>query len=253
MENVENFEEILNCYTLIDDGYAKLENNLSLYKKKLANITKPLVITEGKTDWKHIKNALLRFQEQGEFLDVDIDFYEYNFDMGDRLINIVSNIKYLPNKYKIIAIFDTDKNIVKKGEPYEKLDNNVYQCAIPNPQNYDFGISIEMVYSIEDIKKQDKNNRRLFLTNEFSSRSGMLKSDNTIVCRNKALEDAEKNQRIKIIDSNVINCCSETEENIALSKEDFANNILNRTPPFDNVNIEGFRSLFETINQILKD
>ena len=124
---------------------------------------------------------------------------------------------------------------------------------------YSKAICVSTAYSngfeqlIEDIKKQDKNNRRLFLTNEFSSRSGMLKSDNTIVCRNKALEDAEKNQRIKIIDSNVINCCSETEENIALSKEDFANNILNRTPPFDNVNIEGFRSLFETINQILKD
>ena len=251
MENVEHFEEIRSCYNLIDDGYNKIEKDLDSYKERVKSITKPLIITEGKTDWKHIKNALSRFQEQGVFTDLDVEFYEYTFDMGDRLKNIVSNIKDVPNKHKIIAVFDTDKKIVKDGVLFEKMGNNVYQCAIPDPQNYGFGISIEMMYPEEDIKKLDNNNRRLFLTNEFSTISGALNTDHSIVCRNNAIIDAEKNGRVKIVDSNVINI--ETDENIALSKDDFATYILNRTPPFDNVNIEGFRVLFETINQIIND
>ena len=251
MENVEHFEEIRNCYNLIDEGYIKLEKDLDSYKERVKSITKPLIITEGKTDWKHIKNALSRFQEQGEFTDLDVEFYEYTFDMGDRLKNIVSNIKDVPNKHKIIAIFDTDNKIVKEGVPFEKMGNNVYQCAIPDPQNYGFGISVEMMYPEEDIKKQDSNNRRLFLTNEFSTRSTVLLSNHSVICKNKTLVDAEKNGRIKVVDSDVINV--ETDENIALSKDDFATNILNRISPFDNVNIEGFRNLFETIRQILND
>lgn len=251
MEDIEHFEEIRKCYDLIDNGYEELEKNLESYKLRLIDATKPIIITEGKTDWKHIKNALLKFQEQNEFTDLDLEFYEYTFDMGDRLKNIITNIKDVPNKYKIIAVFDTDKQIVKENVPFEKLGNNVYQCAIPDPQNYGFGISVEMMYPTEDIKKLDNNNRRLFLTNEFSTRSGALLSNHSIICRNNALTDAEKKNRIKIVDFGVINV--ETDENIALSKEDFATNILNRIPPFDNINVDGFRSLFETIRQILNN
>lgn len=251
MEDIEHFEEIRKCYNLIDNGYEELEKNLGSYKLRLIEATKPIIITEGKTDWKHIKNALLRFQEQNEFTDLDLEFYEYTFDMGDRLKNIISNIKDVPNKYKIIAIFDTDKKIVKEDVPFEKLGNNVYQCAIPDPQNYGFGISVEMMYPKENIKFSDDNNRRLYLTDEFSSRSGILKDDHNIVCKSKALIDAEKNKRVKIVDSEVIRI--DTEDNIALTKDDFATNILNRVSPFDNVDVSGFRKLFETIQLILQD
>ena len=191
------------------------------------------------------------FQEQNEFKDLDLEFYEYTFDMGDRLKNIITNIKDVPNKYKIIAIFDTDKKIVKEDVPFEKLGNNVYQCAIPDPQNYGFGISVEMMYPKENIKFSDDNNRRLYLTDEFSSRSGIFKDDHNIVCKSKALIDAEKNKRVKIVDSEVIRI--DTEDNIALTKDDFATNILNRVSPFDNVDVSGFRKLFETIQLILQD
>ncbi len=251
MEDIEHFEEIRKCYNLIDNGYEELEKNLGSYKLRLIEATKPIIITEGKTDWKHIKNALLRFQEQNEFTDLDLEFYEYTFDMGDRLKSIISNIKDVPNRHKIIAIFDTDKRIVKEDVPFENLGNNVYQCAIPDPQNYGFGISVEMMYPKENIKFSDENNRRLYLTNEFSSRSGILKDDHNIVCKSKALIDAEKNKRVKIVDSEVIRI--DTEDNVALTKDDFATNILNRIPPFDTVDITGFRNLFETIRQILQD
>ena len=251
MADIEHFEEIRKCYDLVDNGYDELEKNLDSYKQRLIDATKPIVITEGKTDWKHIKNALLRFQEQNEFTDLDLEFYEYTFDMGDRLKNIISNIKDVPNKCKIIAIFDTDKKIVKENVAFENLGNNVYQCAIPDPYNYGFGISVEMMYPKENLKFFDENNRRLYLTDEFSSRSGILKDDHNIVCKSKALIDAEKNKRIKIVDSEVIRI--DTEDNIALTKDDFATNILNRVPPFHSVDVSGFRKLFETIQFILQD
>ena len=127
----------------------------------------------------------------------------------------------------------------------------MYQCFIPDPQNYGFGISIEMMYPEEDIKIFDENNRRLYLTNEFNVLSGTLIDDHSIICRNNALKDAYKNHRVKIIDSDIIS--SDSETNIALTKDNYASNILNRTPPFDNVNVDGFRELFNTIREIIED
>jgi 5S rRNA maturation endonuclease (ribonuclease M5) len=38
---------------------------------------KPLVITEGKTDWQHLKKALERFQSDGIYTNLNIEFEEY--------------------------------------------------------------------------------------------------------------------------------------------------------------------------------
>jgi len=46
---------------------------------------RPLVVTEGKTDWKHLKNALRKLKAQGQFGNLEIEFREYDdeIEMGD--------------------------------------------------------------------------------------------------------------------------------------------------------------------------
>ena len=66
LNGIENFEEVSHCYSMIDDNYAEIIDSLQKTKEQLDSITKPLVITEGKTDWKHIENALNAAKENGK-------------------------------------------------------------------------------------------------------------------------------------------------------------------------------------------
>ena len=61
----------------------KYAEALAEIRPKIESLTKTLVITEGKTDWKHIKKALEYFQSRGEYTDLDIELYEYDMNLGD--------------------------------------------------------------------------------------------------------------------------------------------------------------------------
>ena len=64
---IERFDEIERCYAIIDDSYKEVLNSLDDVQNKLKTLSKPLIITEGKTDWKHIKHALSVFQAKENF------------------------------------------------------------------------------------------------------------------------------------------------------------------------------------------
>ena len=242
-------------YELILHERAELTQQVDALQKKVASITKPIILTEGKTDWKHIKHALIKLQEQGEFLDIDVAFDEFEMDRGDsKLQNMCTLLAQLPNTQKIIAIYDTDKDAVqlKGSEVYKKTGGSVYELPIPNPQGYSCGISIEMMYPESDIKRVDANNRRLYLTSEFNPKTGALLGGTLEKnCRNNALKDAAKNSLIKIIDKEVYDVTTGFDH--ALSKEAYAMYILNDDPLFTDVDVSGFRELFELIKRIIND
>lgn len=115
MENIENFDEIKRCYSIIDDNYKSILNTIEKYNSEFKDITKPLIITEGKTDWKHLKNALSKMQSKGKFLELDIKFLEYEYDLGDSdLENLLKNLSKIPHTNKIIGVFDNDSSIGSK-------------------------------------------------------------------------------------------------------------------------------------------
>lgn len=106
---------------------------------------------------------------------------------------------------------------------------------------------IEHYYSDEDIKIAYKD-RRLYLGDEFDSEYG-VHIDGDKICKDK-----NKCGKKFIIDSG----CKVTEVknvgiNIALSKNDFANNILNRENEFLNINVDNFKLLFNLIESIIND
>lgn len=245
------FENFYNSIFNENTKYAKLYESL---KQKTDSLIKPVIFTEGKTDWKHIKKALSVFQAQSEFTDIDVEIFEYDFDNGDpQLFNYLKTVSKLPNPHKIIGIFDCDedngKKIAQLSEGIQEFGNNVYAMSIPVPSFRDNikEISIEFLYTDDDLKRCDDNGRRLYTSDEFSEH-GFLITDPSIICQNlERLKNYKTNKIPKVVDNKIF---SSNDESKALSKEDFANNIL--TNKFDNILFEGFKPLFERIKIILE-
>lgn len=250
-----NNEVYQNTYELFLGERNKFAAALAEIRPKIESLTKTLVITEGKTDWKHFKKALDYFKSQGEFFDLDIELYEYEMFFGDSELNTtLTKYSRIPNRFKIIGLFDCDegngRSIYKEGGT-RNYGNNVYGMSIPIPDHRsynDSGISVEFLYKDEDLKKVDSNNRRLYVTSEFNE-NGRYKADSTIGVRNsdtvKKYIDVSKE---KIYDHDVIDI---NGNSLALSKENFAANVLNTVPPFDNMDFSGFRAVFDRLRNII--
>lgn len=221
------------------------------------------IITEGKTDWKHLKKAFSVLKNNGRYEDLDFSFIEYEGTMGcDELLKVCGYLSLFENEYLKVFILDSDRPEINRE--YEKgrfkyHGNNVYSMLLPIP---DFRkdtplISIENYYADNEIVRVDKNGRRLFLNGEFDN-NGILKTDNRIKDINY-VKHQDKGSNY-IIDDKVIRCeCSVNEippnelyrqKNIALSKSAFANYIFNAEPPFDSINHDTFSLVFDVIKEI---
>jgi RNA-directed DNA polymerase len=96
--------------------------------------TKPLVITEGKTDWKHLEAAFGKLKGLGYFESLEIEFQKSETPRGDDLLNMCKHYSETFHGRPIVFIFDRDKpNIVKQvsgGEGYKLWGNDVFSFAI---------------------------------------------------------------------------------------------------------------------------
>ncbi|MEQ6118474.1 AAA family ATPase [Reichenbachiella sp. MALMAid0571] len=261
---LNDFSEMKSAYNIFVTGFNELQVTLNTVNERLKNLTKPLVITEGKTDWKHLKNALNKLNEQGKFKDLDFDFLEYEeeIQMGDsHLKSLCEQTSKLKNDRKIICIFDRDDDKIIKQmgcdtQNFKDWGNSVYSFCIPKPdhrENYN-KISIEFYYTDEEIKTLDKTNTtRLFFTNEVEELIIKSKTNNKANSEIRILgepkEDEENDKRIyckdveRIIDVN--------GKSLAHSKSLFAEKILNGKEDFNEFNISEFEKIFEVISEIL--
>jgi hypothetical protein len=106
------------------------------------------------------------------------------------------------------------------------------------------GICIELYYKDNEIKREDKDARRLFLSDEFNSSSGRHLTLDLNTDRNKF----KKNQ-LKIIDQDVFN---KDHHNVALSKNKFAEYISEGVDGFNDFDFGEFQQIFMIIEKILK-
>ena len=98
----------------------ELENSLNELQAHIAALTKPLVITEGKTDIKYI----LKAKEKLGITDVNFEQIDsqHQPDGDSNLHKLLEQLCKVHNRNKIIGIFDRDvpdtiKNIEKDGAP----------------------------------------------------------------------------------------------------------------------------------------
>ncbi|MDN0045010.1 AAA family ATPase [Mediterraneibacter glycyrrhizinilyticus] len=248
-QNNKLFEEVYGMLVDENEQYRKQYYALML---GIQNATKPLIITEGKTDWKHLqaaKNAL-------EISDLEIEFCKYNEAIGDEtLLSMLNQFSLtLPNR-KIIGMFDRDnekicKEIIDGAKSFVKLSQNIYAFAIPvaNEKEYGTYTSIEHYYKKKDLVKETKDGRRLFLGNEFytsgNSKDGMYQTRYKGIQKKVAVNG--------VIDDKVYGKEDpELKNNIALSKNDFAQMILDKDDFAKDFDFSEFNRIFDVIRNII--
>lgn len=250
MRDIENFDEIQKCYEMLDSNHSEMVATIASANTRISALERPLILTEGKTDWKHIKNALDFYKKNGRYESLEIEFWENEEDLGDsKLETLLNSLATVNNRHKIIGVFDSDDKIGKKYIEIKCFGKNVFGICIPKHEKYTNGISIEFLYNDDDIKKCDINGRRLYLSNEFKEKSHRLITNNEISTSSNKVDAYYKCGIVKIIDMDVFDL---NDNNIALSKNDFESNIINKTYPFDNIELSGFIPLLDKIEEIVK-
>lgn len=262
--STERFSEFEKSYKYLNDTKKHEDEINKMLSDKIQEIknnthVKPLIITEGKTDWIHLKNAYERLKQDGEYKDLDIDFLEYYETMGeDELCKMKDSFARIPQTYKMIFIADRDtdkkdiENFEKDGK-YVNWKNNVFTFRIPiPPHRVDTPkICIEHYYSDDEIKREFEVKgikRRLFMASEFNMDTGdflgeemyrmrKLKVKNPI----EIIEGDQKNRVTKFKDPQEIN--------YALSKNEFAQKITE----CDDVSYKNFKLIFDVIKEIIEE
>lgn len=221
----------------------------SVHKKTLT----PKVYTEGKTDWMHIKAAYERLSIKKSINDVKVEFDEFTEERGNStLLSMCKGAASLSLDRPHIFVFDHDQqkivdDVTEHGKPFKYWGNMTYSLAIPIP-SHRLGnpeICIEHYYQDIEIKTADKNGRRLFLSNEFDPKSGRHSNENL----NTTLSSKLKSKHVFILDDLVFDVY---KRNIALPKNDFAQNIYSRSEGFSNFDISAFIPFFEVLQSIIE-
>lgn len=268
---VERFSEFQNAFEYLKNTqYYQNEVEKAIKKEK----SKILIITEGSTDWKHIKAAYNSLKEKKEytelFNELEFDFFEYEskdlsegshkkIEMGNKtLVSVCESYSKLPQNTKYIFIADRDDNAtnLKFSENEKKFKywgNNVFSFILPLPKlrSGTPEISIEHLYKDEEIKTEceiDGIKRRLYMGNEFDERRISLGLE--LICENKKKCGKNSIAIIEGTSGEKITKINNSEVNLALPKSKFASLILSKQSPFDKFNFENFIPIFEIIKEI---
>ena len=245
-----------------DPVYLKYRNKLRALAPNLVpdaikdfeDLDTPLIITGGKTDWKHIKAAFLRFKKEGVFQDLALEFEEDDNDKR-RGWEKLKEFCILASKEKqnrpVICVFSGDEpgflnEVAERGRSFKSWGNNIYSLVIPVPKSREEkqSISVEFLYRDEEIMRVDASGKRLFISTEFSV-TGRHKELDGVFCQK---QDKIKN-KANIIDNEIYDA---NDIDIALSKNNFADNVLNQIENFSNFDISEFGGIFNLIVEILQ-
>ncbi len=262
--DVSSFEEFDHACTIYLKENERFKKNLNYLETKLKKINKPILITEGKTDWMHLKTALKKLTAKGYFQSLSIDFMEYdsNVEMGDNeLMKYCEYLSKLPQEKKVICVFDRDNDsIIKKHQEnggIKKWGNNVFSFCIPSPPHRkDYkNISIEMLYSDDELKTPEpESKKRLYFTNEVK-----LSYEIDLITKKKKnsewraldIPETESELEKKIITEDCGKYENSLGEKVAISKTVFAQLIFEGAGLFNNFDFEPFRAIFDTAQEIL--
>ena len=251
----EAYETFITQETRYRDVYRVIESTLG-------EMSRTKIITEGKTDWRHMTTALRRFRETDRYNDLDIEFLEYENDieMGDsELAGMCRQFSKFPHSRKIVFVFDSDNpTIIKEmaGESgYRYWSNNVFSLCLPVPQDRKAYkcVSVEFLYTDEELKTADQETgKRLYFTNEV--RINMTKSPTTkkITEAYLVLENPVASEEIqkKIFDKDAERIVDKEGQGLAHSKAVFADYVYKSRPGYDNLGIESFAELFDVLSKI---
>ncbi|UTW09875.1 AAA family ATPase [Pseudomonas benzenivorans] len=233
-------------YDMMVSDNQRFRDEYITLKSELNKNTKPLIITEGKTDIQHIRKS-----QKALGIDLDAEYFSVPGDWGDsKLKLLLEQLSKVSQRRVIIGIFDRDVPSVvdlieKNGKVFKDFGNNVFGMCLPTPTGREKykNISIEFFYSDTDLLKE-KDGKRLHFDNEIrffqpGNKQGKPKPEK-LDKADPAGEDTKK-----IFDSDI----GELEG--AHSKSRFADLIENDDEFGCGINYDEFKGIFERISMIL--
>ena len=277
----ESFSEFGKAYDAVSSTDTYRRDLEDAIKKRIVATEKALIITEGATDWKHLKRAWSKLKNNPAYAPLidRFEFLEYEpvnrdcdsdlkLSMGSaHLQKMCQEFSKLRQPRKIIFIADRDvPEIVKEfsGDNgfrhyiHGNLDTNVFSFVIPVPQHRSNqnNICIEHYYSDAEIrtpKSVNGINRRIFTGDEFNDAGFGIESADKYYCNTRNICGPDK---ISVIDgSNNVRVTLKDENgqgsNYALPKMEFAEAILNEDGEFANISSDNFSAIFDVLLQII--
>lgn len=241
-------ELYLEVYNMMIGENERFKEMYQALERKIRDGTKPLIVTEGKTDVNHLRTARQKLNIE----DIDVDYFEPpEGKWGDsKLELLLEQVSKVPQSRKIIGIFDRDvpsyvSDIEKNQQPFKDYGNNVYAFCIPVPSGREEyrNISIEFYYSYDDLRKE-KDGKRLYFDNEVEYRqSASNKQERNLV----KLETSKTNDEDtkKVFDDSIGGL------DWIHSKARFADLVENDQDFSNDFNFENFRLIFDKVKTII--
>lgn len=229
-----------------------LKQQLKEINEKYNQVAERVVlITEGKTDIKHIKIAFEQLDLDEDIL-AKIDYYQFSDrdTLGDELTKVLKRLSNIPNNNIYIGIFDRDKHIYQTNRNgFSLIKNRVYQFNIPalnnNERNPDDKICIEHYYSNDEIRK-DTENGHLYMGLDLDGFG--VTNDGHWVFQNYMLNNSVTD--LTIIDSKNKHIQKISADGKIISKDDYADYVTNHRDEF---NFDNFKLIFDVICKIIED
>lgn len=248
-----------------DDQKRKLQNKQDIteklffdfYYQYIYDLPEIAFITEGKTDWMHIKAAC----QSETFLNkykYSLHFFEI---INKRLPGGEASLESLANRVKnrelpdfprlTIIMFDRDSSriINLHGESgLKQWTENLISIVLPKECCPDYKyFSIEFLYSKKVRSMRNTKGRRLFFTDEFDER-GIHKEMSNF----KYMGHTSSDKNSRVVEGRVVEVGKEDGFNFAVTKTDFAKQIMNKKEGFVRVSFTRFSPIFEKIDSIFK-
>lgn len=258
---IELYRKFIERVKELEIQEAELSSRAEDLNNQIAQMTTPLILTEGKTDSQLIKTALTRLKLE-QFSNYEIQPIQSCGTSNNttllRYLQDLSNNSHPANL--VIGIFDRDtkleitingQNIDIRNEPYVRIAHNIYAFALPIPHSRPQGdqISIEHYFTDDEICTEYEG-KRLFLGNEFydtgciiSDADRYFKGARNVAGTIKIIEHSQKEYVTK----------RDGTCNFSLSKGIFANLVEQGSAPFDTFSFEEFQKIFMIIDQITTD
>ncbi len=245
------YKEVYKMMTEENQRFADKYNTLL---EQIKTNSKPIIITEGKTDYRHIRKAITVLGRD----DIDVNFYQIPDSWGSsKLKEMLENLSRIRQNRIVVGIFDRDERdfltyLDVNNQQYKTYGkSNVYALALPlvNEEIYGCSISIEHYYKKESLLKEEpSNHRRLFLGSEF------YKSGNSIdgCYQTKTKNISHKVDVNGIIDDKVfLSSDLEQTHSVALTKEAFISLLENDSEYANGFDFTQFEQLLELIHCII--
>lgn len=219
------------------------------YQNKTQRI---LLLTEGKTDIKHIKHAFEQLNLD-ESLMQRFDYYDFNGGktLGEELGKLLDKLAQMPKPSVVIGVFDRDKHVMPndKGKNYKYLGEKVYRFNIPALENdertLEDKICIEHYYTNSEIETQTDHGH-LYMGKDFNQHG--LSEDKMFCFQNYSTNRSIT--PISIIDGSNNHLQKLSDESLVITKDDFADYIINHPKEF---NYDNFTKIFDVISEIVNN